>query len=315
MSYVFGPVPSRRLGLSLGVDLIPLKTCSFDCLYCEVGRTTCKTIKTDMFVPVTEVVSAVDQKLHNCVPDTITLAGSGEPTLYSGIDQVIDCIREMTEIKIALLTNGSLFFKKEIRQRVLKTDIILPTLCSAFEDTFRKIHRPHPGLHLAMIVDGLKKLRHDYKGKIFLEVVLLSGINDTEKELEGLKTLARQISPDQIQLNTVVRPPADATAISLDRKTMEDIKVFFGGNTEIVVEVPLEGRKIKEVSLINMLLDMIKIRPLSSVDISKALNIPRDEAEDMIKGLLIKGYIRKQEYSGKIFYLSNQSSIAGRKSS
>ncbi|MBW1705850.1 MAG: radical SAM protein [Deltaproteobacteria bacterium] len=309
MSYVFGPVPSRRLGLSLGVDLIPPKTCTFDCLYCEVGRTTSKTIEPGPFVPFREVVYEIEKKLMKTEPDAVTLAGSGEPTLYSRINEVIDSIKEITEIKVALLTNGSLFWKEEIRRRVLKADIIMPTLSSAFEDTFRMIHRPHPGLELNIVVDGLKRLRKDYKGLLFLEIVLLAGINDTEKEVEGLKTVINRINPEKIQLNTVLRPPADKRAISLDRKRLEDIKVFLGEKAEIIAGVPVAAKKGKADTLIRDLLDMVKRRPLRSIDIVNAMGLSSDDVEDLVKGLLIKGYISRQEHSGEIYYLSNGKDI------
>jgi wyosine [tRNA(Phe)-imidazoG37] synthetase (radical SAM superfamily) len=309
MSYVFGPVPSRRLGLSLGVDLIPAKTCTFDCLYCEVGRTTSKTIEPGPFVSLREVVFEIEKKLMKNKPDTVTLAGSGEPTLYSRIHEVIDGIKNVTETKVALLTNGSLFWKEQIRKRVLKADIILPTLSSVFENTFRMIHRPHPGLDVTTVIDGLERLRQDYKGLLFLEIVLLAGINDTEKELEGLKTVINRINPEKIQLNTVVRPPADKRAISLDRKRLEDIKVFLGERAEIIAGVPFAAKKGKANTLIRDLLDMLKRRPLRSIDIANAMGLSPHDVEDLVKGLLIKGYISRKAHSGEIYYLSNGKDI------
>ncbi len=309
MSYVFGPVPSRRLGLSLGVDLIPAKTCTFDCLYCEVGRTTSKTIEPGPFVSLKEVVFEIEKKLMKKEPDVVTLAGSGEPTLYSRIHEVIAGIKDVTETKIALLTNGSLFWKEQIRKRVLKADIILPTLSSVFENTFRMIHRPHPELDVTTVIGGLEKLRQDYKGLLFLEIVLLAGINDTEKELEGLKTVINRINPEKIQINTVVRPPADKRAISLDRQRLEDIKIFLGERAEIIAGAPVAAKKGKTDTLIRDLLDMLKRRPLSSIDIANAMGLPPRDVEDLVKGLLIKGYISRQTHSGETYYLSNGKDI------
>lgn len=305
MSYVFGPVPSRRLGLSLGIDLIPPKTCSFDCLYCQVGRTTSKTVETQSYVPVREVVEELERKLLRCTPDAITLSGSGEPTLNSQIDDVITSIKEMTEISVAVLTNGSLFWRGEIRQRVLGADIIMPTLSSAFDQTFRMIHRPHPALEFTAVIDGLKGLRQDYKGQLFLEVVFLAGINDSEREVEGLKTLIDQINPEKIHLNTVVRPPADSRAISLDSKRLEEIKTLFGERAEIVGERAVTGRGGNKGTLVESVLDMVKRRPLKPLDIANALDLSLGEAEDLVKGLLIKGFIRKKEHEGKVYYLRN----------
>jgi len=309
MSYVFGPVPSRRLGFSLGIDLIPAKTCTFDCLYCQVGKTTRKTLKRKAFAPVREVVAEIQENLIQSVPDAITLAGSGEPTLHTEIDQIIALIKDITDIRIALLTNGSLFWVEEVREGVLGADIIMPTLSSAFEATFRKIHRPQPPLELKTIVEGLKLLRQEYNGALFLEVVLLAGINDTEKELEGLKDLMTKISPDKVQLNTVVRPPADRRAMSLDRKRLKEIKEFFGSNAEIVADVSVERGPGKGDSKTRNLLDMVRRRPLRPVDIANSMALPLDDVEALVKGLLIKGHIRKQEHSGNTYYLSNEKDV------
>ena len=309
MSYVFGPVPSRRLGFSLGIDLIPAKTCTFDCLYCQVGKTTHRTVERKPFAPVRDVVAEIQQNLIQNVPDAITLAGSGEPTLHTEIDQIITLIKDITDIRVALLTNGSLFWVEEVRRGVLGADIIMPTLSSAFEATFRKIHRPQPPLELKTIVEGLKLLRKEFNGALFLEVVLLAGINDTEKELEGLKDLIARIAPDKIQLNTVVRPPADRRAMSLDRKRLKEIKEFFGSNAEIVADVSVKRGLGKEDSKTRSLLDMVRRRPLRPVDIANSMALPLDDAEALVKGLLIKGHLRKQEHSGNTYYLSNEKDV------
>ena len=306
-SYIFGPVPSRRLGMSLGIDLIPAKTCTFDCLYCQVGRTSLKTVETKPFVPVDEVIEQIKKRLMQGTPDTVTLAGSGEPTLHSQLDRVIASIKEMTTTKVALLTNGSLFWREEIRRRASDADIILPTLSTAFEHTFRKIHRPHPELTLQAVIQGLQMLRQDYRGQLFLEVVLLAGINDTEEEVKGLKTVIEQVSPEKIQLNTVVRPPSDFKAVALDRKRLEEIKVFLGEKAEIVAKIPLLGKsRMQEDSLISGFLDMLKRRPLGCADIAKALHLSTEEVEGLVKGLLSKGCIRTQKHLGDTYYLSNE---------
>jgi wyosine [tRNA(Phe)-imidazoG37] synthetase (radical SAM superfamily) len=298
----------------LGVDLIPAKTCTFDCLYCQVGKTTDRTLKTRSFVPVDEVVSQVEKRLLQCEPDVITLAGSGEPTLHSEIDQVIEGIKAVSGTSVALLTNGSLFWDREIRRRVLRADIVMPTLVSAFDETFRTIHRPHPELALETIVGGLKRFRNEYNGELFLEVVLLAGINDTEKEVEGLKALIDGISPEKIHLNTVARPPSDSRAKSLDRERLEEIMLFFGEKAEIVVDASAVKRGSIKDSLAGDLLDMMRRRPLRLIDIADSLGRPVDHVEDLIKGFLIKGDVCKQEHSGEIFYLSREENVhKGRK--
>jgi len=302
MPYIFGPVPSRRLGLSLGIDLIQHKTCTYDCLYCQVGKTTIKTIETNPLIPVQEVMKELKQRLENITPDVITLAGSGEPTIHSRIDRVIDLIKGITDTKIAILTNGSLFWKEEVRKKVLGAHIIMPTLSTAFEETFRIIHRPHWELNLSMIIEGLMDLRREYPGSLFLEVVLLAGFNDSDSEIEGLKRVIDQISPDKIQLNTVVRPPADSRAIPLDRRRLEDIKSFFGAKAEIAAHTPFEEQEVEYDFPAKTVLEMIKRRPVRDIDIANVLNMRLGEVEGLIKGLLLKGLIRKHKHSGDVFY-------------
>lgn len=306
MSYIFGPVPSRRLGLSLGVDLIPHKTCTFDCLYCEVGRTTNRTITSSPFAPVDEILRQLAGRLTECSPDVITLAGSGEPTLHSEIHHIITGIRELTDTRIAILTNGSLFWDDAVRKRVLSADLIMPTLSSAVSSTFQTIHRPHNDLTLDRIVDGLKQLRAEFDGLIYLEVILLAGINDTEEEMRALKPLIRKIQPEKIQLNTVVRPPADGRAKALDSKRLEEIKLFLGERAEIVVDIGGAQSAMARDTKGKGLLEMVRRRPLRPKDIANSMGLSIDEVESMVKGLLIKGYLRRQDHSGEVFYMGNE---------
>jgi len=303
MPYIFGPVPSRRLGLSLGIDLIPPKTCTYDCLYCQVGRTTRKTAEDEFFVPVQEVFKELRQRLEKITPDTITLSGSGEPTLHPEIDKVIAFINSITDIKTAILTNGSLLWKEEVMRRVLGAHTIMPTLSTVYEETFRAIHRPLSELNLSMIIEGLIKLREAYQGNLWLEVVLLAGFNDSEKEIVGLKRVIELISPDKIQLNTVVRPPADSMALSLDRQRLEDIKNFFGEKAEVIADIPPKGKEGQYDSLSTTILEMARRRPLKALDIVNVLDMPIGEVERLLKGLMIKGSLRQREHSGEVYYI------------
>lgn len=303
MAYIFGPVPSRRLGLSLGVDLIPAKTCTYDCLYCQVGRTTRKTVEISPFAPVHRVLGELKKRLEIFTPDAITLSGSGEPTLHSEIDQVIGSIKGITDVTVAILTNGSLFWRDDVRHRVAKADIIMPTLTTAYEETFRTIHRSHPDLNLERVIKGLVLLRQMYKGHLFLEVFLLAGINDNEKELEGLRKVIEEISPDKIQLNTVVRPPSDQRALSLDMKRLEEIRKLFGERAEIIVETPLRRNRGKQDALAETILEMARRRPLRAVDIANVCDISLGDAEAMVRELKVKRALRQQEHSGEVYYL------------
>jgi wyosine [tRNA(Phe)-imidazoG37] synthetase (radical SAM superfamily) len=309
MTYIFGPVPSRRLGQSLGIDLIPPKTCTYDCLYCQVGRTTCLAAEPGLFVPTGEVIEELKDVIKKTHPDTITLAGSGEPTLHSEIDQVISLIKDVTDTRIALLTNGALLWRKEVRDRVLGADLIMPTLTTVFEKTFRKIHRPHRGLELPSIIEGLKELRKEYGGVVLLEIFLLSGINDNMKELEGVKDAIEDIFPDKIQLNTVIRPPSDHSAMPLNMEQMEKIRDFFGEKAEIIASVSSTKKAREYDPDLNTIVEMARRRPITASDISNVLDISREELERVLKGLLIKGAIRKQEHDREVYYTARENKV------
>ena len=304
MPHIFGPVPSRRLGLSLGIDLIPHKTCTYDCIYCQVGRTTDRIMEPLSFVSISEVIEELKEVLSKNRPDVITLAGSGEPTLNRDIGNVISEIKKLTSIPLTLLTNGSLLWKRDIREMVKEVDILIPTLSSSYAETHNRIHRPHPDLNLDKIIGGLKEMRKGYPGKYFLEVVLLSGINDSDKEISGLSKVINKISPDKVQLNTVVRPPSDPGAMSLSSKKLEEIKNYLGDNTEVIAASPLKARTNVPDLKIEQIIEMAKRRPVTVDDISKSLSLHLDETERLVKELKIKGHVREQKHNENLFYTS-----------
>lgn len=306
MAYVFGPVPSRRLGLSLGVDLIPPKTCSYDCLYCQVGRTTCLTVKREAYVPLTAVLEELRRSFENEKPDFVTFSGSGEPTLHSEIGEVIACVKQESDWKAAVLTNGSLLWKPEVRDQLLKADVVMPTLTTVNEATYRKIHRPHPDLQLATVIQGLRSLREAYAGELHVEVMLLAGLNDSEEELTGLRRVLGEITPDRIQLNTVVRPPADPGARFLDRERMEEVKNFFGAKADVVAFVPPRHRDQAYVSVSAAVVEMARRRPVRVLDVAHGLGLSVSEVEKLVKGLLVKGRLRSQAHLGETYYVSDR---------
>lgn len=209
--HIFGPVLSRRLGLSLGIDLVPFKTCSYDCAYCECGHTTVKTITRQDFFPAFEVMTELRDVLASRPRlDSITLAGSGEPTLARSLGPVIAFIkREYPEYTVSVLTNGSLLTRRDVREELLPADRVIPTLTTAFQPTFERIHNPHPSLKTGSIIDGMAQFRAMYKGALWLEVFVIPNLNTTDEELAGLKDAITRIDPDRVQLNTLDRPPAE----------------------------------------------------------------------------------------------------------
>jgi len=305
-SHVFGPVPSRRLGRSLGVDLIPPKTCTFDCLYCEVGRTTCKSIDPISYVDPEALLSQVKAKLKETHPDAVTLAGSGEPTLHAQLGKIIHEIRRLSHVRVALLTNGSLFWREEVLQGALEAHMIMPTLTTAFQATFERIHRPHPCLTLEMVVKGLMRLREVYRGKYALEVMLLAGMNDSDEELDALRPLIRRLSPDKIQLNTVVRPPADLTAMALDRKRLEEIKDFLGDAAEIVAEPAQRETEAVVEDWETRFLEAVRRRPLRVEDVSRVWGLPCEAIQSVLQALVTKGLIKAKVHFGEVYYSSHE---------
>jgi wyosine [tRNA(Phe)-imidazoG37] synthetase (radical SAM superfamily) len=203
------------------------------------------------------------------------------------------------------LTNGSLFWDETVRRRVLGADLIMPTLSTGISHTFQTIHRPHGDLTLDRVVEGLIALRGEFNGLIYLEVILLEGLNDTQEEVRALKPLIEKIRPEKIQLNTVVRPPADRRAKALDSHRLQEIKLFLGERAEIVVDIGAAQGALEQHAKGEEMLEMARRRPLRIKDMSKSLGLPMEEVERMVKGLLIKGYLRQQDHSGEIFYMGN----------
>ena len=206
MEYLFGPVLSRRLGLSMGVDLLPFKTCNLDCIYCELGRTTCLANCRDRFVQPDKVIREIRAKKNDGF-DHLTFAGSGEPTLSADLGDLIRISKEIVDTPVAVITNSTLFTSERVRKEVASADIVLPSLDAATQGTFKAINRPAPGLRIEDIIEGLRLFRKEFSGEIWLEVMLVKDVNDHEAEM--IANAANSINPDRIQLNTVIRPPAE----------------------------------------------------------------------------------------------------------
>jgi wyosine [tRNA(Phe)-imidazoG37] synthetase (radical SAM superfamily) len=232
---VFGPKRSRRLGRSLAVDVIPRKTCPLDCVYCELGRTNHLTVARKEYVKAEAVLEELRVVLMNQreAVDHITLSASGEPTLNTKLGEIIREIKGMTAIPVAVLTNGVLLFREDVRRDLLQADIVLPSLDAASDHVFERINRPHGKLDLEEIIEGLVAFRKEFTGKIWLEILLVRGINDTPEELSLLKSAADRIRPDIIHLNTVVRPPAETWARRIEVEDLRKIRRFFGPSCRV----------------------------------------------------------------------------------
>ena len=302
--YIFGPVPSRRLGRSLGVDLVPYKTCTFDCIYCDLGRTTHKTVSRQSYVPPEEIQGELELTLSvlEKKPDYITLSGSGEPTLNTNIGEIIRRIKEITSTPVAVLTNSSLLSLDEVRRDLSEADVVLPSLDAITPALFEYINRPHPSLRIEEIISGLIQFRKQYRGQIWLEILFCRGVNDDKEEIEKLKEVIERIKPDRIQLNTPVRPPAEDFAFPLTLGQLEEIRETLGDKAEIIPEfaAPLgeEFNSVKDTEILNL----IKRRPCTTEDISKALGLRIDEVVKHLDHLRKTGAVRYRMYEHRCYY-------------
>jgi wyosine [tRNA(Phe)-imidazoG37] synthetase (radical SAM superfamily) len=212
MRYVFGPVPSRRLGQSLGIDTIPLKTCNWNCVYCQLGRTQPLTYKRADYFPPADILAEIRQALEVHQPDEIdwiTFVGSGEPTLHTGIGWLIRQTQNLTDIPVAVITNGSLLHDPQVRYELATAEAVLPTLDAGTSTLYRRINRPHPSVTFRRVATGLIAFRRKYSGRLWVEVMLVHGLNDTEQALLGIASILRRVAPDEIHIGLPTRPPAE----------------------------------------------------------------------------------------------------------
>jgi len=304
--YLFGPVPSRRLGISLGVDLVPHKVCSLDCVYCECGATTKLTLDRKEYILYDKVIKELDHYFtHNPDPDYITFSGSGEPTLNVRFGDVLEFIKQRKpDIPVAVLTNGTLLHQEQIRKELLKADVVLPSLDAATESTFRKLNRPHHDLNLEEYIRGLEQFRKEYSGKVWLEVLIIPGYNNDATNLNHLKAAFQKIQPDKIQLNTLDRPGTMNDLSAADQAELQRIVDFWQlDNVEIIAKPPERKdiksyRKDKETAI----LETISRRPCTLEDLAKILGLHANEVNKYLSVLEAEGKVKAISQKRGIFY-------------
>lgn len=301
--FVYGPVPSRRLGFSLGVDILPYKTCSLDCVYCQLGATGRTTNRRRAYFSVREVLAQVREALRTGRRvDHITFSGSGEPTLNKNLGRLIRGIKKMTDTPVAVLTNGTLLSRKDVRSDLMAADIVVPSLDAATAQLFRAVNRPYPSLDAARMVEALARFRKEFPGRIWLEVMLIKGVNDTPAHVRAVRDAIAVIRPDRVQLNTVVRPPAEASARPLSPRELGRIARAIGGGAEVVADFGPRRGSGDEADLGEAIVAMAKRRPVTAEDISASLATHRDEVLKAAGRLLRSGRIRLVRHGGKTFY-------------
>ena len=299
--YIFGPVPSRRLGRSLGVDLVPFKTCTYDCIYCQLGRTTNKTMQRKEWVPVDCIIEQLSSKLDS-KPDYITLSGSGEPTLYSRLEELIGRIKEITDIPVAVLTNGSLLWLPEVRSALKLADLVVPSLDAGSSQTFQYVNRPASDITFGKMLDGLVKFREEYNGKYWLEVFLLAGVTTPEAEVDGLKKSIAVIRPDRVQVNTVTRPPAEDFAEPVQQKQLQTITEKLYEKAEVIADYSGVHKQQDFSARREDVLTLLQRRPCSVEDISAGLGIHRNEVVKYVEELASEGKIEAKQQDQQLYY-------------
>ncbi|GAA0741132.1 radical SAM protein [Clostridium oceanicum] len=271
LKFVYGPVPSRRMGESLGISPIPKKTCNYSCIYCQLGRTDKLSNKRQEFFAVSDIIEELKDNLSSKVNfDVVTIVGEGEPTLYLKLGDLIDEIKKLTTKPVAVITNGSLLYDKSVQKDLSKADIVLPSLDSYDENTFKKVNRPYGKLDFMECYKGLTQFSKNYKGQLWLEIMLIEGINDDENSLIKFKSLIKEINYDRLYINTPVRPPAEEGVHQVKSEDMDRAVEFLGGiSIENLVSVGFDS-KIKDDY--KAILSIIKRHPMNQFEIKTFLN-------------------------------------------
>jgi len=308
--YLFGPVPSRRLGMSLGVDLVPKKVCSLDCVYCEVGRTTKLTAERREYIPYDKVINELEYYFENNPnPDYITFSGSGEPTLNSRIGDVLQFIKQKKrDIPLAVLTNGTLLYDKKVRDELMDANVVLPSLDAATEITFQKINCPAPQLTAEKYIQGLIDFRKEFSGQIWLEVFVIPGYNDNMDDLKALKKAFNNIKPDQIQLNTLDRPGTVADIYAASHEDLKKIVDYWKlDNVEIIAAAP-ERKNIQSYrkDAESAILGTITRRPCTVDDLVKILGLHINEINKYLDVLESEAKIETVRQDRGVFYHLNR---------
>lgn len=299
---LFGPVPSRRLGRSLGVDLTPFKTCSLDCIFCQLGRTTRQTLERKEYVPTELVTAELDAwAADGGKADYITLAGSGEPTLHSRFGDVLDFARKRTGLPSVLLSNGTLFEDPEVRKAARKADIVKMSLSAWDQTSFEQVNRPHPELRFDRVMAGQRAFRREFQGKLWVEVFMVWGTNSVTRDVEKIAALVDSLAPDEIHLNTAVRPPAESFAFAMPGKAMEALAALFHPAARVIAE--FSSDKSPDVAANEAtILAMLQRRPCTAQQIADAFGMHLNEVSKYISKLSRNGDIRRYANAGGPYF-------------
>ena len=311
MGYIYGPVPSRRLGSSLGIDPVPMKTCNWNCVYCQLGRTSRLVRQRRPYVPATELLGELEERLtahRRGEIDWVTIVGSGEPTLNSEIGPLIEGVKRLTTIPVAVITNGSLLSDEEVRRELRPADAVLPTLDAGNEELFRRINRPLRALTLERHLEGLRAFRREYNGFLWVEVMLVSGMNDGEEELLEIAKELRRIRPDRVDLSEPERPPVEPWVSPATHEGKLRALAILGEVARVLPPTP-QRYDFSSGSMEEAIADVIERHPLPDEELRRQL--PQGRREEIIAALQDGGRVQRVERYGRWFWTSSESSYGG----
>lgn len=306
-SHLFGPILSRRLGMSLGVDLVPAKVCNLDCVYCECGRTTDKTVIKDIYIDPDVIIAELDDLLGDNPPhiDIITFTGSGEPTLNRGLGKIVSFMKEQyPQYNLGILTNSGFLNDPDIRRELYRFDYVLPSIDAMFEESFIKVNNPAKEHKCEDFVEGLRTFAKEYEGILWVELFILPGVNDTEKELTAFKEFFEDIKPTRLQINSMDRPGTCSWVEAPPMERLREIEEFFKP-----LPVEIISRKAKEVNFAEFtqldrkhILDTLFRRPLTVEDLAVTYGTSINELDAVMEELIGEGRIERNRTSGRVFY-------------
>ena len=300
--YLFGPVPSRRLGRSLGVDLIPFKTCTMDCTYCQLGETTCAVSKRGDYVPMQDVLAELRRwKEADGQADHITLAGSGEPTLQNHFGDVFRWVKDNTDVASVLLTNGTLLHDPEVRADAVLADKVKVTLSAWDEASFQQIHRPAQGVDFELLVKGEQAFRHEYLGELSVEVFIVDGVNSSVTDVRKIAKVVESVNPDRIDINTAVRPPADPRVKAASEEHLAALAGLFGEKASVTASFKKQGFESLEISE-DALLGLIKRHPATCGQLAEEFNLSEEKMFKTLKGMVAAGLLLEDKSGEEAYY-------------
>lgn len=315
MNFVYGPIPSRRLGQSLGIDPIPFKTCNWNCVYCQLGRSVPLINDRQPYIPCEDILAEVQHVLEGApvgAIDWVTFAGSGEPTLHSDIGWLIRKVKALTHCPVAVITNGSLLYLPEVRRELAAADAVMPTLNAGNETTYRKICRSWATLTFDRLREGLVAFRREYHSMLWVEVMLVEGLNDSTEELQAIAKVLRQVNPDQIHINTPVRPPSELAVQPPDQDTLQKAVAILGDVAHVIPPTTESLHLAEETSLVEVIIDVIKRHPTCEDELIYSLRQwPIEQIEQTLESLADSGQAQMVYRYGSRFWSASVAHYPG----